>query len=160
MATYILSVCGAVILSSLILVLLPEGRLGKFINGILKLFCLLVMTVPLFQFFTDEEYAVDSGDVNSEIKLDDPFIEYFYEEMSLREEVGLKELLETEYLVELEVRIGWTFVDYAYEVSNVTIKIKNFGMYGDDEHILVISELRDRTAEVMKISAEAVEVYE
>ena len=47
--------------------------------------------------------------------------------MSLREEAGLKELLETEYLVELDVRIGWTFVEYAYEVSNVTIKIKNFG---------------------------------
>ena len=34
MKTYILGVCGAVILSALIFLLLPDGKLGKFIGGV------------------------------------------------------------------------------------------------------------------------------
>ena len=45
MRAYILGVCGAVIISALLFLLLPGGKLGKFIGGILKLFCVAVMLI-------------------------------------------------------------------------------------------------------------------
>ena len=159
MNAYILGVCGAVIISALAAILLPEGKTGKFINGILKLFCLLVMLIPLFAFLRD--YRVpDSGDTASDIVLDEGFIDYFYGQMAEEEAAALDEKLEEESEAAPDVRTEWNIVEYAYEVSKVTIEIENFGMYGDDEHILVISEIEARAAEWMNVSSEAVEVYE
>ena len=72
MEGYILAVCGAVILSALVTILLPEGKTGKFINGMLRVFCVAVMLVPLYGMFEkfgapslpeggSEEVALDEG---------------------------------------------------------------------------------------------------
>ena len=159
MKAYILSVCGAVIISALVVILLPDGKTGKFINGILKLFCLLVMLVPLFGFIRD--FRIEQrGEVASEIALDENFIDHFYGEIAAEEEAMLKKRLEKEYSVTLSVQIGWEFVEYAYNISNVSIKIENFGMYGEDEHILVISEIRNRASEILQTDTEVISVYE
>ena len=72
----------------------------------------------------------------------------------------LKKRLEEEYSVTLSVQIGWEFVEYAYNISNVSVKIENFGMYGEDEHILVISEIRNRASEILQTDTEVISVYE
>lgn len=160
MKAYILSVCGAVIVSALVVMLLPEGKTGKFINGILKLFCLLVMLIPLFGFLSDHGEPVFSGDDSASIKPDDDFIDYFFGERAEREEVYLKQTLEEEFEVTLTAEIAWNVVDYAYEVSNVTIEIENFGMNENDEHIFIINGIGERVVKLMRIPSEAVEVYE
>ncbi len=159
MKAYILSVCGAVIISSLAVILLPEGRMGKFINGILKLFCLLIMLIPLFSLLRD--FSMPDQDENtSGIVLDENFIDYFYSQQASQEEEWLAELMKEEFSVSADVQIEWDSVEYAYERSKVNVKIENFGMYGDDEHILIISEIKARIAEVLQISSEVIEVYE
>ena len=159
MKAYILSVCGAVIISSLAVILLPEGRMGKFINGILKLFCLLIMLIPLFSLLRD--FSMPDQDENtSGIVLDENFIDYFYSQQASQEEEWLAELMKEEFSVSADVQIEWDSVEYAYERSKVNVKIENFGMHGDDEHILIISEIKARIAEVLQISSEVIEVYE
>ena len=60
----------------------------------------------------------------------------------------------------LTAEIAWNVVDYAYEVSNVTIEIENFGMNENDEHIFIINGIGERVVKLMRIPSEAVEVYE
>lgn len=164
MEKYILGVCGAVIISALVSILLPDGKTGKFINGILKLFCLLVMLLPLFSLV--KEYAsggageTGQSEASADISLDEDFISVFGEKKAEAQERSLQERIGQEYSVTVTVQIGWDFVDYAYTVSNVKIKIENFGMYGNDEHILVISKIRSRVSGLLNLSEEAVEVYE
>ena len=160
MDAYILSVCGAVIISSLVTILLPDGKTGKFINGVLKLFCLLVILVPLFVFFKNGSFDTAGSAAEGEISLDEEFIGGFYDEFANEEARAVEKKIEEELSVTVTAQIEWDFVDYAYEVSKVKIKIENFGMYGKDEHILVISKIEESVCALLNVRAEAVEIYE
>ena len=50
MKAYILAIAGAVLLSAVVAVIAPSGKMGKFVRGITKLFILLVMLSPLVSF--------------------------------------------------------------------------------------------------------------
>ena len=159
MQAYIWAVCGAVIISALAAILLPEGKIGKCINGILKLFCLAVMIAPLFalveQFIGNPPQG---GGESAEAELDDDFIEYMFARRAEEEAKALDELLEEEFKIAVSTEILWDYAEYAYNVTEVSIKIENFGMYGNDEHIIIIGRVENRTRELIP-NAE-VNVYE
>ena len=159
MQAYIWAVCGAVIISALAAILLPEGKIGKFINGILKLFCLAVMIAPLFALV--EQFMGNppqEGGESAEAELDDDFIEYMFARRAEEEAKALDELLEEEFKIAVSTEILWDYAEYAYNVTEVSIKIENFGMYGNDEHIIIIGRVESRTRELIP-NAE-VNVYE
>lgn len=149
MDAYILAVCGAVILSALVTIVLPEGKTGKFIGGILRLFCLLVMLTPLLTLLqTGSSGDVFAADGKTEIVLDDPFVTYMFDRRADEEEQAVQEQLAEEFGIRTAVQIGWKSVEYAYTVSKVEIAIEDFGIYGEDEHIFVIEQVRSRVSEL------------
>ena len=158
MKAYIWAVCGAVIISALAAILLPEGRIGKFIKGILKLFCLAVMLTPLFALFGQFTGAPPQSGTAAETELDGAFIDYMFGRRAEEEARELEKLLEEEFSVAVAAEILWDDAEYAYNVTDVNVKIENFGMYGSDEHIFIIGRIASRTRELMP-GAE-VNVYE
>ncbi len=159
MQTYILSVCGAVILSALVMILLPEGKLGKFVQGILRLFCLFVVTMPLFSLvasWKDGNIQLPETDEEETI-LDEEFISYVFSQRAEEEEAAWCEYVNEEFGVRISAEVLWEFVDYAYKVTRIKIKIEDFGIYEEDEHIFVIEQVKERISGM--VSAE-VEVYE
>lgn len=144
MKAYILAVCGAAIISALVTVLLPEGRTGKFINGILKLFCLLVMLVPLLFLFTDPgEVFPDSGG-ETEMEYDEGFIDYMFSRLAEEEEAAVETYIEEEFSVIADAEVGWKNVEYAFTVSELSVTVKDFGIYTDGEHIFIIEQIAER----------------
>ena len=158
MHAYILSVCGAVILSALVTILLPEGRLGKFVQGILRIFCLFVVTMPLFSFVS----SAKDGDIRlpetetGGLVLDEEFIGYVFSRRAEEEEKAWRDYIAEEFGVRCAAEVLWEFVDYAYKVTRIRIKIEDFGIYEEDEHIFVIEQVEKRISGM--VSAE-VEVY-
>ena len=149
MDAYILAVCGAVILSALVTIVLPEGKTGKFIGGILRLFCLLVMLTPLLALLqTGGSGDVFAEETGAEIAPDDSFVAYMFGRRADEEERAVRERLSEEFGVRSAVQIGWKSVEYAYTVSKVEIAIEDFGIYGEDEHIFVIEQVRSRVSEL------------
>lgn len=157
MREYIWAVCGAVILSALAAILMPEGKIGKFLSGILKLFCMCVMLTPLFGLFGGFTEKLPGGE-DGQAALDEEFIEYMFGRRAEESEAELEELLGEEFAVAVSAEILWNCDEYSYNVTGVNIKIENFGMYGDDEHIFIIGRIADRTQELLP-NAE-VNVYE
>lgn len=160
MQGYILAVCGAVILSALVSILLPEGRIGKFVNGMLKVFCVLVMLLPLYELIAGLS-APETGGAETEAaaELDEPFLDRMFAERAREQEGELAFALSQDPGVEVSAEILWKRVEYAYEVYEVRVKIENFGIYGEDEHIFVIEQVEERVSELMGKSPEVV-VYE
>ena len=140
MQAYIWAVCGAVIISALASILLPEGKTGKFINGILKLFCLSVMLTPLFAILAAGELP-QGGNGSG-------FIEYMFGRRPEADAEALDTAIESEFSIAVSAEILWDYAEYAYNVTDVNIKIENFGMYGDDEHILIIGRVESRAKEM------------
>lgn len=157
MDTYILSVCGAVILSAVAAILLPEGRLGKFIGGILKIFCLLIIVLPLPSML--QGIFPDGGetDVSAEMPLDETFLNKMFTLQMERQEQLIDERLEGEYGIVVSSQIVWELVGYECKISQIEISIQDFGIYGKDEHIFVIEQVKNT---VFAMYGEEVIVYE
>ena len=148
MEGYILAVCGAVILSALVTILLPEGKTGKFINGMLRVFCVAVMLVPLYGMF--EKFGAPSlpEGRSEEVALDESFMERVFSEQALAQAEALETSLSEDPGISVSAEILWECVEYAYTVREVRIEIENFGIYGEDEHIFVIEQVRSRISEL------------
>lgn len=136
MQGYILGVCGAAILSALITILLPEGRTGKFVTGILRLFCLLVLLLPLFSLAESFSFTL-----NGKAEPDRAFLEYMCEERAREEEQDFEALALEKLDAEVDVTLTAEVVEWEYVVSKVTIKIIKTGMNGEDGHIFIIERL-------------------
>ena len=136
MQGYILGVCGAAILSALITILLPEGRTGKFVTGILRLFCLLVLLLPLFSLAESFSFTL-----NGKLEPDREFLEYMCEERAREEEQDFEALALEKLDAEVDVTLTAEVVEWEYVVSKVTIKIIKTGMNGEDGHIFIIERL-------------------
>lgn len=141
MKEYILAVCGSVVISALITLLLPEGKMGKFIGGILKLFCLLVMLMPLFQMF--EKYRPWDGEVETsgECEPDENFLMQAFKLQAEMREREIEEEIAKEFSVDVDAELLWEYADYACNVTEIKIKIEDFGIYEENEHIFVIQQI-------------------
>lgn len=161
MEKYILSVCGAVILSALVTILLPEGKIGKFINGILKLFCLLIMLLPLYGLFETFLHTGGGGGFEGEqaqLAPDEEYLDYVYGKQAKMQETQLSEYFAEKYGVETEIAIAWQCAEFSYDVTKIEIKIKNFGMNDESTHIYIIDQIEDHASEIYQ-NAEVL-VYE
>ncbi len=144
MDTYILSVCGAVILSAVAAILLPEGRMGKFIGGIVKIFCLLIIVLPLPSML--EGILPSEGEdsnVSTEMPLDETFLQKMFSLQMERQEKLICERLEGEFEIVVSARILWELVDCECKIKQIEISIEDFGIYGKDEHIFVIEQVKN-----------------
>ncbi len=157
MDTYILSVCGAAILSAVAAILLPESKLGKFIGGMIRIFCLLVIVLPLPSLIGGFLSPEEGENTSAQMPLDEEFMQKMFSlQMEGREEL-IADRLEAELGIVVSARMVWELVEYECKIKQIEVSIENFGIYGEDEHIFVIEQVKSI---VFAMYGEEVVVYE
>lgn len=157
MDTYILSVCGAAILSAVAAILLPESKLGKFIGGMIRIFCLLVIVLPLPSLIGGFLSPEEGKNTSAQMPLDEEFMQKMFSlQMEGREEL-IADRLEAELGIVVSARMVWELVEYECKIKQIEVSIENFGIYGEDEHIFVIEQVKSI---VFAMYGEEVVVYE
>ena len=126
MEGYILAVCGAVILSALVTILLPEGKTGKFINGMLRVFCVAVMLVPLYGMF--EKFGAPSlpEGGSEEVALDEGFMERVFSEQALAQAEALEKSLSEDPGISVSAEITWSPEAMASRWTSRTILMEGY----------------------------------
>lgn len=156
MSAYILAVCGAVLIATLVNILLPEGSVGKFINGILRVFCVFILMLPIYNLFTEWKEDGFSPTTNGKIELDNNFLQHNYAIWAVEKEKQIKEVIETEFKIDVTIAVNWTYARQEFIVHKIEIKIESFGIIPVDEHIYTIQQVQKR---VQKIVNTEVVVY-
>ncbi len=156
MSAYILAVCGAVLIATLVNILLPEGNVGKFINGILRVFCVFILMLPIYNLFKEWQENGFSSTTNGKIELDTRFLEHNYAIWAVEKEKQIKNVVENEFKIEVTVVLHWTYARQEFIVQKIEIKIESFGIIPVDEHIYTIQQVQKR---VQKIVNTEVVVY-
>lgn len=160
MSAYILSVCGAVIFSSLVMIILPDGKIGKFINGILKLTCVFIMLSPIISKVDELKPNEDDTQTSSEISLDLNYLEYFYDLQAQNLSDEIKSVIENEFEIGVFVEIEWRMSKYAFEIKKVYVNVKDFGMNENDEHIIIIEQIKTKVSKMISVDKDWVFVNE
>ncbi|MDE6274078.1 MAG: stage III sporulation protein AF [Clostridiales bacterium] len=137
MKGYILSIAGVVLLSAVVAVIAPNGKMGKFVKGTVKLIGLVILITPFVSLFRGEGFVFQSEN----IALDSAYIQNSVNLMSDADEREIASYLKSEYGVTAEVECERNS-DSRFSVKTLRIKIVDFGIIGDGEHIDNLSSIR------------------
>ena len=131
MQAYILSVAGAVILSVVVSLVLPEGRLAPLIRGAAKLITLLMLVSPLLSLLRGEAFFQNADDAAAE---EDRFLLSCTQLAETNAERAIGSWLEEEFGVLAESRVTLA-QDGSYSAKEVTVCVTDFGISGEEAHI-------------------------
>ena len=149
MSAYILAVCGAVLIATLVTILLPDGSIGKFINGILRVFCVFILMLPIYNLFTQWKEDAFSPTTNGKIELDNSFLQHNYAIWAKEKEKQIQSVVEEEFKITVTVCMEWTYAREEFIVQKIEIKIENFGIIPVDEHIYTIQQVQKRVQKMV-----------
>jgi len=118
MKTYLLGAAGVIFLSVIVSLLVPEGKLNKSINFIMRLICIAVLIQPVTGIFklTDKDAAGTDGN----------YVDYEYVGGVYAEHQGvqLENLLKEKLGADTECFVTVDYADGEFKVTATEVKIK------------------------------------
>lgn len=135
MKAYILSLAGVILISAVISMIAPAGKMGKFVKGMTRLFIFVVLISPFVRFAKDPEGFLPSA----QIETDDGYLRQYTAMLSRSDEKEIADWLENEYGVWAEVTVSRSFDDFSYEKINV--RVTDFGINENKTHIDILSAI-------------------
>ncbi len=142
MKAYILSIAGAVLLSAVVTVLAPNGKMGKFVKGTMKLLILIVMLSPLAGFLSGGDFSLSSGTVGT----DSGYLSQCAAMLEREDETVIKNYLSEEFGIGAEVTTERA-EESGFSLKSVYVKITDFGIIGQDEHIDIMTKIAEALSE-------------
>ena len=119
MNEYLLTVIGAVLLSSVLTAVLPNGKSAGLIKTVLKLTCIFIIVAPVLKYIQAEKYPEKNSQV-SIIETDSEFIQYYSEMRIKLTEESLEKELENNYQIQTKITAKWRYENgeiYIYAVN-------------------------------------------
>lgn len=137
MQTYILSIVGAVLISAVITMVAPSGKMGKFVKGGMKLFTLVVLVAPFVSWFQSGELSLTAGVLDE----DDGYYAACAEMLEKRDEEEIAAALLEEFGLEATAKVKRR-ADATFEREKITVKISDSGISGQGEHKDIVGRVQ------------------
>lgn len=93
MTGYILSIAGVVLLSALVAMIAPSGKMGEFLKGVTKLVTLFILLAPIGKLAAGDEFIFSVG----KIETDEAYLAYCAQELSAQDEAEIVLWLDETY---------------------------------------------------------------
>ncbi len=139
MKEYLLSIIGIVLISSLLLSIIPEGKTASVIKGTTKMACLVVIISPIIGHFSStvkgSKYGEKAGMFFQEtvIEEDESFIQYYSEIRIRLAESAIETELFEQYQIKSEVILCWevfelqsgSYEENIVKICSITVQSKD-----------------------------------
>ena len=137
MKGYVLAIAGVVLISAVVSVIAPGGKMGKFVKGIAKIFLLAVLVSPFTSFVAGKGFDFSAGSVGT----DAGYLEACAEKLSEADEERIGAYLSEEYGLTAEAEVTRSpAAPFPHE--KIRIKILDFGIYGQEGNIDIIESVQ------------------
>ncbi len=157
---WILTILGIVLIGALVDLVLPAGRMNKFLKSLFATLTVCVIVLPLpgflkngFNFNADKliqpDFAIDEKYLESAEKIKMSYLAK-----------GLKKQLEEDGYKNLEIEIVGSFKDNNLVVSSVKINIANLVIDSGLSHINKYEQIEKSVTQYLDIDKGAVVIYE
>lgn len=158
MSAWILSIVGIILVTTLVSIVLPEGKLARYVKSILAFATILVVIAPLKE-IGGKELDFSGIITSSESGYQESFLYYINEKKAAALEQGCLANLEEAGMTGAKVTV--LFVDdVTFSIEKVQVNVKNLVCQEDKPHNDRNVEIRRRLAEYLKIEVGQVELYE
>lgn len=149
MKAYILSIAGVVLISAVVSIIAPNGKMGKFIRGAVKLVGLVVLLTPFVSLFQGKGFSFESARFDT----DETYLQRCVALMEERDEEEIQTFLQETFSVTAEAAVKRE-TDSVFSVKIIQIKISDFGINGEGEHINIVDQIKEALLKKYGVTAE------
>ena len=154
MQSYILSIITSILLVSVCSIILPEGKMGKYIKSIFSLIIIIVMINPLLNYFNSNNFTELSLNNSVEYYNDENYLDYVFNKKIENTTKNVENVL-FQQKIDSSVEIIYEILDYDIVVKKVNVILQNDSISKEDEHI-IITAIKQTVAKCLNISEEIV----
>ncbi len=156
---WVLSILGIVVLGAVIDLILPSGRMNKYIKSVFAAVTVLIVILPLPS-LVKNGCSPDGVLLGENVQLQDKYINYA-EELKKKSLInGLKSALEADGIKLGEVYVEGDFSLAAPEIKSVKINLSQVVIVGQSEHINKYELLRNKVSLYLAVNKDVIAVYE
>ncbi len=137
MGAYILSIAGVILISAVISIIAPSGKMGKFVKGMTRLFIFVVLVAPFVKLVKEPETVL----TGAEIGVDEGYLDAYSSMLSRTEAEDIAAYLKEKYGVRAKVEVRRLPEDLSYE--KITVCVTDFGINGEETHIDILSSIAE-----------------
>ena len=138
MKEYVISIGAVILVTTVLTIIIPQGKIGKFVKGFFSIIITLVILSPLSNLSLDE-FNLNDFNVNSKYQHD--FLYYVAENKIASLEQDSQIILENSGIKNAEVDIDFIVNDdYSTSIKNVKINLKKAVIISNGQHINIIEE--------------------
>lgn len=134
MKAYLLTLTGAILLSAVLSILVSDGKMGKFIKGMTRLFVFSVVIFPIASLFGENKISFSASEVGTDVG----YLKKCSALLCERDEAEIKEYLKKEYLLDSEAEVERA-ADGNFLREKIIVIIEDSGIIGQDGHIDMIA---------------------
>ena len=144
MKSWVLSVGAAIIITTIITIILPEGKLGKTIKFVFSIMVMLIMIKPIV-YIKNKDFNIDTSLVYNEINYQNDYLSYISKTKAAKFEQNCNKILENNGINNADVLIEYS-EDGQGGLIIECVKINLFNVNDDNTQILtktVINEIKN-----------------
>ena len=146
---------------SIISLLLPNGKMGKYVKCVFSLLVVFVVLKPVV-FLGDNNATLDQiySDVHTDIPLQENYLDFVFEKKVESLEQNCEKLLENHQIFNVNIKID-VDSDYFQElrIKKVTANFENAVIKSENKHIDII-DVKNIIADYLGVSNNVVEIYQ
>ena len=146
MKEWIFSVCAISLITITISIILPQGKLGRFIKNIFAVLIMLVILQPIVKFDFDE-IVFSPLEGKNDILYQKDYIDYVNNKKVQFLEDDFENTIKQLGVNDATVEILYDYCnEYEFKVKKVYVNLENAVIVSDIEHIDIIEEIKDKLA--------------
>jgi len=155
-----LSICGVVILSTAVEILMPNGTVNKYIKSVLAIICMYVIISPIPKFISSGNTFSDIFFNSDQTGINYSFVQYINEKKVAQEEQDLESYLNDQGYSNVTIEIEASYVEDQIDILFVKANIKNLVIISDNKNINSNDELISLISKYMDVVKEKVLLYD
>ena len=147
MNAYVLSIISAVLITSISAIIMPEGKIAKYVKGIYAFIMLLIIISPVVPMIKNGDFSFQSVfNKDSDYKLDKGYLDYIYSKKIENDEAEIYHYLinneelnlkKTPFYIEIFIKNS-----DIYEISKINVNFSGEVINGNEEHINIVNKIK------------------
>lgn len=159
MKDWLISIGLLVLLISLLTIILPDGKVGKYVKSIFSILVLLTVLKPLIN-IKNSSFDINFFDNETTVYYQEDYLYYFYEKQKKSIEENCIKLIQDEGIKSATVNVEYVIDDLSFKVTNVKINLSNAVINSNKEHIFVIEDVKQSLINYLNVDEKQLVIYE
>ena len=157
MSGYILTILGIVLAGILIDIIVPTGKINKYIKSIFAIFVVAVILMPVVKFIAkSDEITINYTDYEIEQNL----MDYIFSSRVTAYENEIIEVLENDGLSNIDIKINYSINSNELSLNSCEVNLKNMTSSNIDSHNNRYEFIAETIKEITNLTDEVIIFYE